>query len=110
MPVQKWSDTIWVAQLAGDPGWSEDLDDLIRRCGGGGVDLILDLSGVDKINSSHLSRLLRLRKELTDRGRRLRLTSPNDRVWSVFLTTGVDALFEFREDTSTALAELQLGG
>jgi anti-anti-sigma regulatory factor len=40
-------------------------------------------------------------------GRRLVLCSPQDKVWGVLLATGLDALFEFAETVSDALARLQ---
>jgi anti-anti-sigma regulatory factor len=52
---------------------------------------------------------LRLRKAITDRKAQLRLTAPGDPVWAVFLTTGLDKVFQFSHDTTTALAELQIG-
>ena len=63
---------------------------------------------VTHLNSSNLSQLLRLRKDVIDREARLRLAGPPDHVWAVFLATGLDKVFDFATDTSTALAELQI--
>ena len=109
MPVQKWSDSIWVVNLAGDPGFTEDVDSLVRQMEDGRVpDLVLDFAGVDHINSMNLSQLLRLRKRMIDADARLRLAAPPDPVWALFLTTGLDKVFQFAPDTPTALAKLQI--
>lgn len=110
MPVQKWSDGIWVAQLSSDPGFTEDLDDLRNRVPATEPvpDLVLDLSAVEYLNSSNLSHLLRLRKTVLDAGTRMRVVAPNNRVWALFLSTGLDKVFDFNEDTTMALADLQI--
>jgi len=110
VPIQKWSDEIWVAKLGPDPGFGEDIDALISNSGNGQSppDIVLDLSGVDHLNSSQLTRLLRLRKAMIERNRSLRLAGPNDTIWAVLLTTGLDKVFEFSSDATTALAEIQI--
>jgi anti-anti-sigma regulatory factor len=37
------------------------------------------------------------------------LCAVNTQVWGVFLVTGLEKIFEFTKDMSTALATLQLG-
>ncbi len=110
MPIEKWSDRIWLAPLPPEPLLTDDLDSLDAqlRKSDPTPDVVVDLSRVPMLNSTAISRLLRLRKSLIDGAARLRLTAPNDRVWTVFLTTGLDQVFRFSEDTATALAELQL--
>lgn len=111
MPIQKWSDDIWVAKLGPDPGFREDIDALIASGGSGDAPhVVLDLAGVDHLNSSQLTRLLRLRKAMLERDRSLRLAGPNDTIWAVLLTTGLDKVFEFSSDATTALAEIQIAG
>jgi anti-anti-sigma factor len=94
-----------------DPAFTEDMDQLNERALAPDrmPHLVLELSAVDTICSSNLSALLRLRKNVIDREAQLRLTSPTDPVWAVFLTTGLDKVFHFTHDTPTALAELQIG-
>ena len=55
-----------------------------------------------------LSQLLRLRKAAIDGNAKLLLASIPDSVWAVFLTTGLDKVFEFARDVATALASLQI--
>ena len=110
MPIERWSDSLWVAHLGLEPGFSDDLARLHADLADTKQipDLILSLDSVEKVNSSHLSRMLRLRKIAVDHDAMLRVTSPPDAVWAVFLTTGLDKVFEFDPDVSTALADLQM--
>ena len=110
MPIQEWSDQIWVARLTEEPGFSDELrpltDTLQARAEPPA--LVIDLSDITQINSSNLSQLLRVRKLMVERDTPLRIAGPSDPVWSVFIMTGLDKVFHFTEDTATALAELQL--
>ncbi len=110
MPIQQWSDRIWIASLSNEPALSEDLLGLTERAQRADQtpDMALDLSGVTQINSSNLSQLLRLRKLAVDNNVKLILAGPSDGIWAVFLTTGLDKVFNFAEDLSTALAGLQI--
>ena len=111
MPIQKWSDEILLVQLANEPALSEDLTALgheVSRGGDGRTDAVIDFSGITQLNSSNMSQLLRLRKEAGDRQSRIKLAALPDSIWVVFLTTGLDKLFDFAPDVPTALAGLQL--
>lgn len=113
MPISEWSDTILIAELTDEPTFSEDVDALERRVDAAGDEppsVIVNMQGVSYVNSSNIAQLLRLRKKLLAHGRRLRICSVNDAVWSVLLTTGLDQLFEFTDDVSTSLASLQILG
>lgn len=112
MTIQQWSDSIWVIAVRGnEPSLSDDLDNARREAARADrtPKLVVDLSAVTHINSSNLSQLLRLRKLMVDRDSKLRLAAPRDPVWAVFLTTGLDKVFDFAPDVSTALAGLQMG-
>ena len=110
MGLQKWSDTIWLANPAADPAFSEEIDGLGTTLENHEPPphIVIDLSGCSHLNSSNLSQLLRLRKAAADKGVRLRLVSPTDSAWSVFMTTGLDKVFSFSQDPMTALAEMQM--
>lgn len=112
MPLQEWSESTLIAQLGDEPLFSEEFEALFRaldRAGEGMPDVIVDLQGVRALNSSNLTQLLRLRKLLHHSGRRLRICSCRDQVWSVFIMTGLDKLFEFTDDVATSLTSLQIG-
>lgn len=110
MPTERWSDDIWIVRLQNEPVFSDELHPLLQRIGRDDTppSIVIDLAEVTRINSSNLSQLLKLRKTASDHKVELRVTSPSDGVWSVFLMTGLDKVFHFTQDTATALAELQL--
>jgi anti-anti-sigma factor len=112
MGLNDWSDQIVIAELTGEPAFSEDMDALIERIERTAEtqmpNVILDMRNVEHLNSSNIAQLLRLRKKLVHSGRRLRVCSVSDRVWSVLLTTGLDSLFTFNDDVATSLASLQM--
>lgn len=111
MPTERWSDEIWIVRLQNEPVFSDEIHPLLQRMGRDDAPpaIVIDLAEVSRINSSNLSQLLKLRKSATDHNVQLRVTSPSNAVWSVFLMTGLDKVFQFTQDTATALAELQIG-
>ena len=116
MPLNSWSDTITIAELSDEPLFSEDMDalveqiDAIRHDGDEGVPhVIVEFSGVNSVNSSNLGSLLRLRKILEACDRRLLICGVSNSIWSAMIATGLDRIFSFASDVTTALAEIQLG-
>lgn len=55
--------------------------------------VVVDLSGVDFLDSSTLGVLIGSRKLLTDRGARLDLVFAQDQVMGIFRMTGLDKVF-----------------
>jgi len=108
MPVEKWSDNVVVAHLADDPQFTEDLLSIEDSTESGKMDVVLDFAAVHFVNSSNLARLLKLRKQMNNAERRLVMCSINTQVWSTFLVTGLDKVFEFSDNVPTALATLQI--
>ena len=110
MPIQKWSEQIWVVQLSAEPALSEDLIALRQQAydGDDPPHCVINLAGVAQLGSTNLSQMLRLRKAAIDLGVKLVITDVPDAVWAVFLMTGLDNVFEFAPDVSTALASLQM--
>lgn len=111
MPINDWSEDIVIAELSDEPAFSEELSTLTRRFEPDGrpAHVVLDLRGVTYLNSSNIAQLLRLRAKVVSAGRRLRMCSVKDSVWGVMMVTGLDKVFEFNDDVSTALAAMQLG-
>jgi anti-anti-sigma factor len=109
MAVQQWDDETLVVQLADDPELSEDMAEVTGRIRSACCDVVLDLADLNLLTSSGISKLLRLRKKMIEQKRRLLLCSPQNRVWSVFLATGLDAIFEFADNVTEALTRLQRG-
>jgi anti-anti-sigma factor len=109
MPIERWSDSVVVAHLSDDPQFTEDLLSVEDTLGPASGDLVLDFAAVHFVNSSNLSRLLKLRKQILAHGHRVVLCSLSNQVWGAFLITGLDNIFEFAGNVPTALATLQLG-
>jgi len=112
MPINEWSESIFIAELNDEPAFSEDIEALMRKMDQAGEelpDVIVDMQAVSYVNSSNIAQLLKLRKRLIAGDARLRICTINDAVWSVLLITGLDKLFEFTDDVTTSLASLQIG-
>jgi anti-anti-sigma factor len=108
MPLEKWSDKVNVLHLADDPQFSEDLAAMDIHLSEKPADVVLDFSAIHFINSSNISRLLKLRKSMISRDRRLVISSVSPQVWGTFMITGLDKIFEFCESVPAALATLQM--
>jgi len=108
MAVEKWSDRVTVARLADDPQMTEDLLALDQSANHLPRDIVIDFTGVRYINSSHLARLIDLRKKTVTHDGRLLLCGMCDQVWGAFLVTGMDKVFRFTDDVATALASLEI--
>ena len=108
MPIEKWSEQVSVVRLLDDPQFTDDLqslEDQLQRFAG---NTVLDFSTVKFLNSSNISRLLRLRKRAITSELKLILCGINTQLWGTFLTTGLDKIFEFSDNVTTALATLQI--
>jgi len=110
MTIQNWSEDITIVELADEPRFTDDMTSLIEALGVKPCDVVLNFAAVGFINSSNIARLLKLRKNMIATDRRLILCSVNTQVWGVFLVTGLDKIFTFTNDISTALATLQMAG
>jgi anti-anti-sigma factor len=108
MAIQNWSDDITVVDLADDPQFTEDMAALADALAAKPTHVVLNFSTVSFLNSSNISRLLRLRKQMISADRRLILVGVNDSVAGVFQVTGLEKIFEFSPDMATALALVQL--
>ena len=108
MPIEKWSETVNVLHLADDPQFTEDLAAMESLVASTPVNAVVDLSAVHFVNSSNIARLLKFRKQMIGVQRRLVLCGVNTQVWGTFLVTGLDKVFEFSDNVTTALATLQM--
>ena len=107
MPIERWSEKIVVVHLADDPQFSEDVEGLaalIRQH----ASIVLDFAAVRYVNSSNISQLLKVRKQISTTDARLLLCNVSNQVWGVLLITGLDKVFEFSDNVPTALATLQM--
>jgi anti-anti-sigma factor len=107
MALEQWSEKIVIAHLGDDPQFAEDMQALsahVRNNAG----IVLDFAGVRYVNSSNISQLLKVRKQIISTEAQLVLCNVNTQVWGVFLITGLDKIFEFADNLFTALASLQM--
>jgi anti-anti-sigma factor len=109
MPIEKWSDNVIIVHLAGDPHLGENLQAAVDEVEQRSVGVVLDFGAVRYVNSSHIARLLKLRKAVLTAGSRLVLCAVDTQVWGAFLVTGLDKIFDFADSVPTALASLQIG-
>ncbi len=108
-----WSDRIMLAHLGDEPELSDELAQTFERVkahapGKPAPHVVLNFESVTYLNSSHIASMLRLRKLLIESDRRLILAALSDDLWTVLMLTGLDKVFTVANDTSTALARLQL--
>ncbi len=108
MTIENWSEDIILAGLADDPQYTDESSALADRLAEKPANVVLNLGAVTFLNSSNIARLLRLRKQLINTGKKLIICAVNDQVWGVFLVTGLDKIFEMTNDVATALAAMQL--
>ena len=107
MGIQDWSEDTILVDLSGEPEMGNELitvTKMVRERGD--CDVVIDFSGVDIVTSSSLSKLLKLRKILSDSGHKLVLCSVSSATKGIFMITGLDGNFEFANDKSEVLASL----
>jgi anti-anti-sigma factor len=107
MSVEKWSESVMVVHLGSDPHFSEDVE-TATELSGGSVNRVLDFSAVHYVNSSNIAALLRLRRQVAEKSGKVVLCGVGNAVWTTFLVTGLDKIFEFSENVPTALATIQM--
>ena len=106
MTLNQWSNEVLILEMQDEPEFSEDTDALLAKLRTEELidcNVIVDLQQVSKLNSSNLGALIEIKKVLQSRGRRLVVCNVSDSIWSTMLATGLDQVFEFIEDTTTAL-------
>ncbi|MCC6240075.1 MAG: STAS domain-containing protein [Phycisphaerales bacterium] len=108
MPIERWSEHVIVAHLSDDPQFSEDIRAIAQLLHKQSLDVVLNFSDVNFLNSSNIAGLLQIRRQQVQAQRKLVLCGLDTRLWSVFLVTGIDKIFQYSDDVSTSLATLQL--
>jgi anti-anti-sigma factor len=109
MPVEKWSDDVWLVHLATDPQFTDEMGGLDAALLEKAKNVVLDFAGVQFVTSSNLARLLRLRKRLADEDKRLVLCALPKKVADAMHVTALDRVFESADSVPTALAMIQMG-
>jgi len=111
MGIQNWSEEIVLVDLPLEPEMGEELKTVTQVVRDrGDCEVVVDFSRVDIITSSSLSKLLRLKKLLSDCGHRLVFCNVAPATRGIFTVTGLDGIFEIVDDKFVALASLQMVG
>ncbi len=111
MPIENWSDSVLLVELADDPMFTDDMNTVLETVEArDDLDVVLNFQNVTFVNSSNIAKLLKLRKALAvNRQHKLKICAVNTHVWGVFLVTGLDKIFDVYDDVASGLASLQLG-
>ena len=109
MGIQNWSDEIILVDLPQEPQMGDELKTVTETVRDrGDCDVVIDFSNIDIITSSSLSKLLKLRKLLTDCGHKFIFCNVAAATKGIFTVTGLDGVFDLVDDKFVALASLQL--
>ena len=109
MGIQDWSDDIVLVDLPQESDMGDELKTITEITRNrGNCDVVIDFSSVDIVTSSGLSKLLKLRKLLTDCGHRLVFCNVAAATKGIFTVTGLDGVFELADDKFVALTSLQI--
>jgi anti-anti-sigma factor len=107
MGIQDWSENTILVDLSGEPEMGNELGTVTEMVHDRvDCDVVIDFSDVDIVTSSSLSKLLKLRKMLSDSGHKLVFCSVSAATKGIFMVTGLDGFFEFANDKSVVLASL----
>jgi anti-anti-sigma factor len=108
MGIQDWPEDIILVESSGEPEMANELIAVTERVRDrGDCDVVIDFSGVDIITSSNLSKLLKLRKILSDNGHKLVFCSVTMATKRIFLVTGFEKISKFADDKFMALESLR---
>ncbi len=110
MSIQDWSENIIVVDLADDPQYTDDLDNLMIEEDLAPHHVVLDFQNVTFINSSNIAQLLRVRKQLHDKQRSLSFCSLSNDLAGVMKVTGLDLLIPIHDSVAMAIAQTQIDG
>jgi anti-anti-sigma factor len=111
MGIQNWSEEIILVDLPAEPEMGEELKTVTQIVRDrGDCEVVVDFSKVDIVTSSSLSKLLRLKKLMSDCGHRLVFCNVAPATKGIFTVTGLDGIFEIVDDKFVALASLQMVG
>lgn len=111
MGIQNWSEDIILVDLPAEPEMGEELKTITQMARDrGDCEVVIDFSKVDIVTSSSLSKLLRLKKLMSDCGHRLVFCNVAPATKGIFTVTGLDGIFEIVDDKFIALASLQMVG
>jgi len=86
---------------------SQVRDAALKLVSGGRKYLVVDLSGVEYMDSTGLGTLVGLHKRLREAGGQVLIAGAQPRVRKIFDITGLTQVFRMHEDVSAALKEVR---
>jgi len=111
MAIQEWSDSVIGVSLENHPTFNERLDGLLQALQGDvSSDVLVDFGAVHYINSSNITRLLKLRERVTTvLKRKLVLCGVAQEVRDVMRISALDRNFVFAPDIRAGLDLIKQG-
>jgi anti-sigma B factor antagonist len=102
-PIGDWTVVAPVGELdlGSVPRFRQELQSLTAA---GSASVVLDLAGVDFVDSIGLGVIVAVAKRVLAHGGQFRLARVDDRIWSVFALVGLDAVFERYAELTDATA------
>jgi len=111
MSIQRWSEDVILVELPEELEKHHELQTVIAMLHNGGpCDVVVDFSHVYVLHGTWLAQLQKIQRLVNERGHKLTLCNVAPPTRSVFTIAHIDGLFEFAQDTFTALAGPQLVG
>ncbi len=108
MTEYHWSDEVLGAKLADEPAFNIEIDALTREANSNpDKHIILDFSHVNYLNSSNITKILKLHKAVIANHRVLTLCSVPENIRGVLRISGLDRKFSYAPDTRTAMDALR---
>ena len=108
MENHDWPEDIILVNLPGEPQMANELTTVMEKVSHrSDCDVVIDFSDVDIITSSSLSKLLKLRKILSDNDHKLVFCSMPMATKRIFLVTGLEKISKFADDKFKALESLR---
>lgn len=104
MAVENFTKNVMLVTPDKEPHLSEEIEGVSRVIReGAACDVVLDFSNVRIVRSSSLCSLLLLRSVLEERGRRLIFCNVGFLTRCIFNVVGLDKIFTFADDKTTAV-------
>jgi anti-anti-sigma regulatory factor len=102
--IDNFSQDTLLVDLAPEPHMCDELESINETMRyNGHCDVVVDFSNADIVTASSLAKLLKLRQQLVESGRRLVLCGLTGNTRGVFAKTALDRVFEFAANKSAVL-------
>jgi anti-anti-sigma factor len=108
MAIENLTEDVVYVSLPAEPELGGELDKVSKIASEKAVsNVVVDFSDVTIVTSPNLSVLLKLRKQLDSNSKRLICCGVSTMTKGIFTITGLETVFEFADDKSSALGALE---